>query len=138
MPMPSSMSSVSITLVSVLAHLCIGVYPLHTFIFNSIHKANIYAICQRQTLKGSIFELVTTRFLYQHSINWHTCFDMMFAVLFCRYFHALANGEVPPVKDRLEQPLPSMDERLGGLTKGGLAVLHKQVSVCHVTWLGRL
>ena len=44
-----------------------------------------------------------------------------------RYFQALAKGEVPPVKDRLEKPLPPADERLGGLTKGALAVLHKQV-----------
>ena len=44
-----------------------------------------------------------------------------------RYFEALAKGEVPPVKSRLEQPLQSVDERLGGITKGILAVLHKQV-----------
>lgn len=43
------------------------------------------------------------------------------------YFQALAKGEVPPVKDRLEQSLPSAEERLGGLTKGALAVLHKQL-----------
>ena len=48
-------------------------------------------------------------------------------VIACRYFNALANNEVLPVKERLELPLPSMDERLGGITKGGLAVLHKQV-----------
>ena len=48
-------------------------------------------------------------------------------VISCRYFNALANNEVLPVKERLELPLPSMDERLGGITKGGLAVLHKQV-----------
>ena len=34
------------------------------------------------------------------------------------------------MKDRLEQPLPPTEERLGGLTKGALAVLHKQVSRC--------
>ena len=45
----------------------------------------------------------------------------------CRYFQALAKGEVPPVKTRLEQPLESADERLGGITKGNLAVLNKQV-----------
>ena len=44
-----------------------------------------------------------------------------------RYFQALSKGEVPPVKTRLEQPLESADERLGGVTKGALAVLHKQV-----------
>lgn len=43
------------------------------------------------------------------------------------YFQALSRGEVPPVKDRLEQPLPSMNERVGGLSKGTLAMLHKQV-----------
>ena len=31
------------------------------------------------------------------------------------------------MKTRLEQPLESADERLGGITKGTLAVLHKQV-----------
>ena len=31
------------------------------------------------------------------------------------------------MKDKLENPLPSTDKRLGGLTKGALAVLHKQV-----------
>ena len=41
------------------------------------------------------------------------------------YFQALSRNEVPPVKDRLE--LPSLDERLGGLTRGALSVLHKQV-----------
>ena len=45
-----------------------------------------------------------------------------------RYFQALAKGEVPPVKTRLEQSLESADERLGGITKGTLAILHKQVS----------
>ena len=46
----------------------------------------------------------------------------------CSYFHALSCNEVPPVKERLDQPLPSLDERLGGLTKGVLSILHKQAS----------
>lgn len=46
---------------------------------------------------------------------------------FSRYFQALAKGEVPPVKTRLEQPLESANERLGGITKGILAALNKQV-----------
>ena len=37
---------------------------------------------------------------------------------------------MPPVKDRLEQPLPSLDERLGGLSMGTLSLLHKQVIPC--------
>lgn len=48
-------------------------------------------------------------------------------IVYCRYFQALASGEVPPVKDRLEHALPPPDERLGGLSKRVLAVLHKQV-----------
>ena len=34
---------------------------------------------------------------------------------------------MPPVKTRLEQPLEYADERLGGITKGTLAVLNNQV-----------
>lgn len=55
----------------------------------------------------------------------------------CRYFQALAKGEVPPVKTRLELPLESADERLGGITKGTLAVLHKQVSLPRTHWKRR-
>ena len=46
-----------------------------------------------------------------------------------RYFAALHKGEVPPVKARLEQDLPPREERVGGLTKGALSVLHSQVAV---------
>ena len=53
--------------------------------------------------------------------------DSVFTVV--RYFQALAKGEVPPVKTRLEQPLESVDERLGGVTKGTLAVLNNQVGI---------
>ena len=45
-----------------------------------------------------------------------------------RYFKALAGGEIPPVKQRLEMPTSS--SKKGGLTKGALAMLHTQV----ITW----
>ena len=57
-------------------------------------------------------------------INWNNPSCCLFSY---RYFQALAKGEVPPVKSRLELPLESTDERLGGITKGILGVLHKQV-----------
>ncbi|XP_076048122.1 ropporin-1-like protein [Oratosquilla oratoria] len=40
------------------------------------------------------------------------------------YFKALAEGTVPPVKDRLEYPLPESDT---GITPGILRVLHRQL-----------
>eukprot|EP00093_Oithona_nana_P012990 12990.XXX_424267_423316_1 [CDS] Oithona nana genome sequencing. len=40
------------------------------------------------------------------------------------YFRCLSNGEVPPVKERLEYPLP---ETWHGLTPGLVRVLHKQL-----------
>lgn len=49
------------------------------------------------------------------------------------YFQALSRNEVPPVKDRLEQPLPTLDQRLGGLTKGTLSILHKQLGGANKT-----
>lgn len=42
------------------------------------------------------------------------------------YFRALANNEIPPVKERLEYPTV---ESPFGLTKGLLRVLHKQVRI---------
>ena len=47
----------------------------------------------------------------------------------CRYFDALSKGETPPVKDRLEFQLGQPMER--PLTKGLLAVLHKQAKKKH-------
>jgi hypothetical protein len=44
-----------------------------------------------------------------------------------RYFDALAKGETPPVKDRLEFQLGEPLEK--PLTQGQLAVLHKQVNL---------
>ena len=41
------------------------------------------------------------------------------------YFEALSHGEEPPVKDRLEIPLPPFDK--GGMSRGLLKVLHKQL-----------
>ena len=52
-----------------------------------------------------------------------------------RYFQALHNGDVPPIKARLEQDLPSREERLGGLTKGCLAVLHSQVFMSSIEYV---
>lgn len=49
-----------------------------------------------------------------------------FMIWNCRYFEALAKGETPPVKDRLEFQLGQPMEK--PLTQGLLAVLHKQVS----------
>ena len=43
------------------------------------------------------------------------------------YFEALSKGEEPPVKDRLEIPLPPFDK--GGMSKGLLKVLHKQLGI---------
>ena len=49
-----------------------------------------------------------------------------FIQMWCpRYFDALAKGETPPVKDRLETQLGQPLEK--PLTQGLLAVLHKQV-----------
>ncbi|KAF6018134.1 ROPN1L [Bugula neritina] len=42
------------------------------------------------------------------------------------YFRAMANGEVPPVKDRLEMPVATQKTDTG-LTPGLLKVLHKQL-----------
>lgn len=44
----------------------------------------------------------------------------------CRYFRAMANGEMPPVKERLEMPTATQKTDTG-LTPGLLKVLHKQV-----------
>ena len=41
------------------------------------------------------------------------------------YFRSLANGEEPPVKERLEYPVPPSES---GLTPGLLRVLNKQMS----------
>lgn len=43
------------------------------------------------------------------------------------YFRALANGEVPPVKDHVELPVATQKTDTG-FTFGLLKVLHKQVS----------
>ena len=42
------------------------------------------------------------------------------------YFRAMANGEIPPVKERLEMPVATQKTDTG-LTQGLLRVLHKQV-----------
>ena len=42
------------------------------------------------------------------------------------YFRAMANGEMPPVKDRLEMPTATQKTDTG-LTPGLLRILHKQV-----------
>ena len=45
--------------------------------------------------------------------------------MFHRYFRALANGDIPPVKERLE--LATATQRTDtGLTPGLLRVLHRQ------------
>ena len=44
----------------------------------------------------------------------------------CYSNRALSEGDTPPVKDRLEFPVP---ESASGLTPGILRVLHKQVSL---------
>ncbi|XP_064387899.1 ropporin-1-like protein [Halichondria panicea] len=46
------------------------------------------------------------------------------------YFEALQNGEMPPVKRRLEVDLPPREERVGGLSVGALSVLHSQLGEC--------
>ena len=46
----------------------------------------------------------------------------------CRYFRAMANGDTPPVKDRLEMPVATQKTDTG-LTPGLLRVLNKQVSI---------
>ncbi|CAF2474909.1 unnamed protein product [Rotaria sp. Silwood2] len=43
------------------------------------------------------------------------------------YFRALANGETPPVKERLEMPVATQKTDTG-LTMGLLKILHKQLS----------
>lgn len=43
-----------------------------------------------------------------------------------RYFRAMAKGETPPVKDRLEMPVATQKTDTG-LTPGLLRVLNKQV-----------
>ena len=42
------------------------------------------------------------------------------------YFRCLANAEIPPVKERLEYPVPATES---GLTPGLLRVLHKQLGL---------
>ena len=44
------------------------------------------------------------------------------------YFRAMANGETPPVKERLEMPVATQKTDTG-LTPGLLRVLNKQVCV---------
>lgn len=44
------------------------------------------------------------------------------------YFRALANGEAPPVKERLEMPMANQKID-SGLTMGLLKIVHKQLSV---------
>jgi hypothetical protein len=46
------------------------------------------------------------------------------------YFRAMAKGETPPVKDRLEMPIATQRTDTG-ITPGLLKVLHKQVG-----WMG--
>lgn len=48
----------------------------------------------------------------------------IFHLLYHRYFKALSVGEVAPVKDRLDNNPPA---NINDLTKGQLAMLHKQV-----------
>jgi len=43
-----------------------------------------------------------------------------------RYFRAMANGEIPPVKDRLEMMTATQKDDTG-LTPGLLRVLNRQV-----------
>jgi len=43
-----------------------------------------------------------------------------------RYFRAMANGEIPPVKDRLEMMTATQKDDTG-LTRGLLCVLNRQV-----------
>ena len=49
--------------------------------------------------------------------------------MFYRYFKALSAGEVVPVKNRLDSNPPT---NIDDLTKGQLAVLHKQVNLYSV------
>lgn len=51
------------------------------------------------------------------------------------YFRCLSNGEVPPVKERLEYPLPETEY---GLTPGLLRVLYKQVGCQEVVSVSTL
>ena len=44
------------------------------------------------------------------------------------YFRSMANGEMPPVKDRLEMPTATQKTDTG-LTPGLLRILHKQVKI---------
>ena len=44
-----------------------------------------------------------------------------------RYFRCLANGEIPPVKERLEIPVATQKTDTG-LTTGIIKTLHKQVN----------
>ena len=48
------------------------------------------------------------------------------------YFRSLADGDVPPVKERLEYPVPPSES---GLTPGLLRVLHKQVMMASMNKL---
>ena len=48
----------------------------------------------------------------------------------CRYFRAMANGDTPPVKERLEMPVATQKTDTG-LTPGILRVLNKQVHFKH-------
>ena len=58
---------------------------------------------------------------FLHGYQYHQC-----DTLCCRYFRALANGETPPVKERLEMPVATQKTDTG-LTPGLLRVLNKQV-----------
>lgn len=49
-----------------------------------------------------------------------------FKYYICRYFKALANNEILPVKERLEIPVASQKTDTG-LTPGILKILHNQV-----------
>ena len=49
-----------------------------------------------------------------------------------RYFRCLANGQVPPVKERLEVPVATQKTDTG-LTNGIIKTLHKQVFYFNLT-----
>jgi len=46
--------------------------------------------------------------------------------LFGRYFRCLANGQIPPVKERIEIPVATQKADTG-LTNGLIKTLHRQV-----------
>ena len=90
---------------------CLTFLPSHLSLKHVLYIRYVYII----QLQCMIIYLICTCIYY---------IDLL-SFFLLRYFQALSRNEVPPVKDRLE--LPSLDERLGGLTKGALSVLHKQV-----------